>query len=259
MMIYHAPAKVNIFLKVVGTRGAYHELSSRFMRVPLLYDTLSFVPKCTNEPFELVGNFNCALDHNTLYKIFLVLQKAGFAKDVELVMSEYALHVNKVIPTESGLGGGSSDAATLLHMLNDVGNLKLNASDKMELGSQVGADVSFFASGYESANVSGIGEVVEHYHEKALSLEVLTPPLTCSTTRVYQTFRDSFLPSINPQLAQEMMHLDSLSLLKTYTIETLNDLFAASLQAYPSLGNFVKEGWFFSGSGSSFFRIIEKE
>lgn len=111
-MHYFAHAKVNIFLRIVGTRGNYHELYSRFMRVRDLYDTLSFVPKQTTQAFELIGDFNCALEHNTLYKIYRVLQEQGFSKEIERVMQTYALHVKKQIPTGAGLGGGSSDAAT---------------------------------------------------------------------------------------------------------------------------------------------------
>ena len=64
-MQYQAHAKVNIFLKIVGVRGHYHELLSRFMIVPSLFDTLSFVPKQSTEPFELIGDFNCPLEHNS--------------------------------------------------------------------------------------------------------------------------------------------------------------------------------------------------
>ncbi len=257
-MQYQAFAKVNIFLKITGTRGHYHELNSRFMRVHSLYDTLEFVPKRTQEPFELRGDFNCALEHNTVYKIFLALQKAGFAKEVTSVMQEYALHVKKMIPTGAGLGGGSSDAATFLKMLSDVGGLKLSIREKMEIGSSVGADVAFFASEYASANVRGIGEIVEKFDEEALPIEVFTPPIACNTAHVYQTFREYFLQSIQPELAQEMMHLKSVDILKSYTKEALNDLFAASLKAYPALEAFAKDGWFFSGSGSSFFKIVER-
>lgn len=257
-MQYHAHAKVNIFLKIVGTRGNYHTLISRFMRVSDLFDTLSFVPKTSSAPFELVGDFNCSLEHNTVYKIFQTLQRHGFAKDVEAIMREYALHVKKVIPQGAGLGGGSSDAATFLHMLNDVGNLNLSVQEKMELGSRVGADVAFFASGYESANVSGIGEVVEKCDEAALDLEVFTPPLACETARVYKMYREYFLQSMNIPLAQVMVEMKSEALLKIYEKEALNDLYLACLKAYPVLASYAKEGWFFSGSGSSFFRMKEK-
>lgn len=257
-MHYKAYAKVNIFLKIVGTRGNYHELVSRFMIVSSLFDTLSFVPKKSKEAFELVGDFNCALEHNTLYRTFMVLKSHGFAKEVERVMGMYALQVSKNIPTGSGLGGGSSDSATFLKMLNDVGNLGLSLEEMMKLGSEVGADVPFFASGYESANVSGIGEIVEKYDEAALDLEVFTPPLACNTVMVYKTYREYFLQSMDQALASKMVTLKSVELLSHFSKEELNDLFPACLKAYPELGIYAKEGWFFSGSGSSFFRLAHK-
>jgi len=256
-MQYQAHAKVNIFLKIVGKRGNYHELLSRFMRVSSLYDTLMFVPKKSSEAFELVGDFNCALEHNTLYRTFMVLKSHGFAKEIDQVMRDFALHVKKTIPTGSGLGGGSSDSATFLKMLNETANLGLDAEAMMRIGSEVGADVAFFASGFESANVSGIGEIVEQCDEKALDLEIFTPPLACNTALVYKTYREYFLQSSNQALASRMVALKSSELLSNFSKEELNDLFPACLKAYPSLGDYAKKGWFFSGSGSSFFRLKE--
>jgi len=257
-MQYNAYAKVNIFLKIVGKRGNYHELLSRFMVVSSLYDTLSFVPKNSKESFELVGDFNCTLEHNTLYRTFNVLKSHGFAKEIEGVMREYALSVKKVIPTGAGLGGGSSDSATFLRMLNEMAHLGLSVAEMMQLGSEVGADVPFFVSGYQSANVSGIGEVVEAFDEPALDIEVFTPPLACNTALVYKTYREYFLQSINQAVAVKMVAQKSPELLSHFSKEELNDLFPACLKAYPELGMYAKEGWFFSGSGSSFFRLAHK-
>lgn len=256
-MQYQAHAKVNIFLKIVGTRGNYHELLSRFMIVPSLFDTLSFVPKKSRQPFELVGDFNCPLEHNTLYRTFMVLKAQGFEKQAEQVMQDFALHVKKNIPTGSGLGGGSSDSATFLKMLNETANLGLDREAMMRFGSDVGADVAFFASGYESANVSGIGEIVEKFDENALDIEVFTPSLACNTALVYKTYREYFLQSMDQALASKMVALKSPELLSRFSKEQLNDLFPASLKAYPELSTYAKEGWFFSGSGSSFFRLKE--
>jgi 4-diphosphocytidyl-2-C-methyl-D-erythritol kinase len=256
-MQYQAHAKVNIFLKIVGKRGNYHELLSRFMLVPSLYDTLTFVPKKSKETFELVGDFNCALEHNTLYRTFMMLKSHGFDKEVEQVMRDFALHVKKNIPTGSGLGGGSSDSATFLKMLNETAHLGLDTEAMMRIGSEVGADVAFFASGVESANVSGIGEIVEQYDEPALDLEIFTPPLACNTALVYKTYREYFLQSSNQALASRMLTLKSSELLSSFSKEELNDLFPACLKAYPNLGDYAKKGWFFSGSGSSFFRRKE--
>lgn len=256
-MHHKAHAKVNIFLKIVGTRGHYHELLSRFMRVSSLYDELFFAPKVSHEPFELRGNFECPLESNTLYKAFMVLKQSGFSREVDAVMGEYALHVNKAIPTGAGLGGGSSDAATFLHMLNHTANLALTCKELMEMGSRVGADVPFFVSGLSSANVSGIGEVVDAYEEVALDLKVFTPAITCHTGKVYQTYREYFMQTINEADAQMMLLLSSEQLLQTFSKEKLNDLYAPALKCYPPLAAYAQEGWFFSGSGSSFFKVEE--
>ena len=145
-MHYQAPAKINIFLKIVGIRGNYHELLSRFVRVSSLYDSLWFEPKRSSEPFELVGNFDCKIEDNTLYKAYTALCEQGFSKEVGAVMKDLSLHVKKSIPTGAGLGGGSSDSATFLKMLNEQARLNLTCKELMEIGSRVGADVSFFAS-----------------------------------------------------------------------------------------------------------------
>ncbi len=75
MIRYRAYAKVNIFLKITGMRGDYHTLSSRFMRVNTLFDTLWFEAKSTPE-FEIKGNFDCEVHSNTIYKAYKYLQSA---------------------------------------------------------------------------------------------------------------------------------------------------------------------------------------
>lgn len=256
-MVYKAHAKVNIFLKIVGTRGNYHEINSRFVLVKNLFDTLEFKPKLTSLPFELVGDFNCDLENNTIYKIYLALKSSGYAKAVDEVMAKYALHVNKKIPTGAGLGGGSSDSATFLKMLNVEAKLGLNLEEMIKIGTSVGADVAFFVCGYHSANVSGIGEVVEEWDEKWLDIEVFTPDIACDTGLVYRTFREYFLQKITRNNILEMSLMKSEEVLKKFSKEELNDLFLASIKAYPSLSLHVKEGWFFSGSGSSFFKVVK--
>lgn len=257
-MTHKAHAKVNIFLKIVGTRGDYHEINSRFMLVKNLFDTLSFEPKQSDEPFELVGDFNCALSENTIYKMYLALQNSGYAKQVDEVMAKYALHVKKKIPTGAGLGGGSSDSATFLKMMNQEAKLELSLQKMLEIGSTVGADVAFFICGYHSANVSGIGEKVEEWDEKWLDIEVFTPDIACNTGLVYRTFRESFLQENMRDNVLKMSFMRSEEVLKQFPKEELNDLFLASLKAYPELSLHVKDGWFFSGSGSSFFRIKDE-
>jgi len=256
-MSQKAHAKVNIFLKIVGTRGDYHEINSRFMLVKNLFDTLSFEPKRSDEPFELVGDFNCDLEDNTIYKMYLALKNSGYETQVDAVMAKYALHVKKNIPTGAGLGGGSSDSATFLKMMNAEAKLGLSLQKMLKIGTSVGADVAFFICGYHSANVSGIGEKVEEWDEKWLDIEVFTPNIACNTGLVYRTFRESFLRENKCNDVLKMSFMKSDEVLNQFLKEELNDLYLASLKAYPKLSLHVKDGWFFSGSGSSFFRVVE--
>ena len=256
-MMHKAHAKVNIFLKIVGKRGDYHEINSRFMLVKKLFDTLCFKPKMSDTSFELVGDFNCALEDNTIYKMYLALKNSGYEKQVDAVMAKYALHVEKKISTGAGLGGGSSDSATFLKMMNKEAALGLSLKEMLKIGTSVGADVAFFICGYHSANVSGIGESVEEWDEKWLDIEVFTPNIACNTGLVYRTFRESFLQENKCENVLKMFYMKSDEVLKQFSKEELNDLYAASLKAYPELSLHVKNGWFFSGSGSSFFRVVE--
>lgn len=249
-----AYAKVNIFLKITGKRGNYHTISSRFMQVKTLFDLLWFEPKQTPE-FEIRGNFDCDVYDNTIYKAYKHLLAATRSEKLSDFFEQHAVCVDKKIPSFAGLGGGSSDAATFLTMCNETLELGLNVEELAEIGSHVGADVPFFLYGYESANVKGIGEIVERYHEPIIPFEIETPDIRISTPAVYRYYRDHLYEPITQERANELERTPSRELLASLSAEEANDLYPAALGAYPQLQK--KEGWFFSGSGSSFFRIKE--
>ncbi len=256
MKLYKAYAKVNIFLKVTGTRGSYHEIISRFMIVSSLYDELCFEPK-DEEEFKIIGDFSCKTQQNTIYKAYMALKKYTDASSLEKLMRTHAIRVEKNIPAFAGLGGGSSDAATYLKMCNEVLHLGLSQNELAQIGLEVGADVPFFIYGYKSANVSGIGEIVEEFDEKLLSFEVYTPKIEISTPKVYQIYREDFYNPIDGFKTDELKHITSLKILNSMGADEANDLFKPALQEYKELKNYFKHGWFFSGSGSSFFRVVE--
>ena len=114
MIPYKAFAKVNIFLKITGKRGDYHTISSRFVRVNTLYDTLWFEDKENNE-FEIKGDFNCPIKDNTITKAYNALLEATQSDKLIVWMQTHRICVEKRIPSFAGLGGGSSDAATFLN------------------------------------------------------------------------------------------------------------------------------------------------
>ncbi|MFH0710406.1 MAG: 4-(cytidine 5'-diphospho)-2-C-methyl-D-erythritol kinase [Pseudomonadota bacterium] len=255
MTRYKAFAKVNIFLKITGIRGNYHTITSRFMRVSSLFDTLWFEPKLTPE-FEIRGNFDCEIHSNTIYKAYKHLLTYTRSNALSTLMEENAVCVDKQIPSYAGLGGGSSDAATYLHLCNDTLHLGLSIEELSEIGSAVGADVPFFVYGYESANVSGIGEIVQPYNEKLIDFETITPPIQISTPAVYRYYRDHLYAPISTEEAIRLESTPSLDILASMNAKEANDLYGAALGCYPELTE--KEGWFFSGSGSSFFRLKDR-
>lgn len=257
-MTIKAFAKVNIFLKIIGTRGSYHELLSRFMRIETLFDTISFEKKeSENKAFELIGNFGCTLEKNSIYKAYQKLQEQLQNKNLELFFETHKVVVDKKIPEFAGLGGGSSDAAAFLNLTNEVLDLRVKKDTLAEIGAKIGADVPFFVYNYPSANVSGIGEIVEVFDEELLDLETITPKVACDTAKVYQRYREHYLDKIDAAFANKLSAMPSKEILQSYQADELNDLFAPCLDMYNELTAYHKPKWFFSGSGSTFFRITD--
>ncbi len=253
-MTIRSYAKVNIFLKMLGTRGSYHELTSRFMRVESLFDTISFVEKeNTNNDFELCGEFSCSKEKNSIYKAFLLLKEENHPA-LESFFHSHKVVVEKNIPEFAGLGGGSSNAATFLRLSNETLNLAHTKEQLATLGAKIGADVPFFVYDYPSANVSGIGEIVEPFEEQTMHIETFTPDILCDTGKVYTQFRESYLYNIDIKSANRLKTQSSKELLEENDAHFLNDLFAPALDIYPALGSYHDSN-FFSGSGSTFFKV----
>ncbi len=251
-----AHAKVNIFLKITGHKEGYHTLLSRFMRVEDLYDTIRFVP-CECDSFTIEGCEDVPLESNTIYKAYKALNDHTGDLDILNFFYKHKVVVTKRIPSQAGLGGGSSDAAAFMRLVKEVCNLMLSTEALAKIGSTIGADLPFFIYNYPCANVSGFGEVVEPFAEAPLALELYTPELGCDTTLVYKTFKQHLLNNINLCSFIGWERLDSKTLLEMIADPIiLNDLYAASLIAYPKLKYIDKDGWFFSGSGSTFFKVL---
>ncbi len=248
-------AKVNIFLKIAGKRGNYHELVSRFVRVRSLHDTVSFEKKRCEE-FTLIGNFGCKTKSNTVYKAYELLKNVSSC--VEEYFKNHCVVIDKKIPEFAGLGGGSSNAATFMLMVNEACNLKLSKDELCNLALKIGADVPFFIYEYDSANVSGIGEIVEKFNEPRLNIEVITPNIKCDTGKIFGFFRTKFYKEISPSTKDKLLVLKSKDILEKIDAFEANDLLNPAIDSYPQLNNFIKENFYFSGSGSSFFRIINE-
>ncbi|MDX9900744.1 MAG: 4-(cytidine 5'-diphospho)-2-C-methyl-D-erythritol kinase [Aliarcobacter sp.] len=244
-------AKVNIFLKISDKREEYHELVSRFVRVHSLFDTISFV-KSSRKAFCIIGNFSCNMETNAVYKAYKLLEKYDGVEDF---FKNYSVEVNKNIPEFAGLGGGSSNAATFLLMTNKYCNLNLSKDELSKIAIKIGADVPFFVYEYNSANVTGIGEIVEKFDEEMLNIDTITPNIKCNTGEIFKVFRENFYKQISKNEADKLFKMKSIEILNNLNINEANDLYEPAISVYPKLEEYAQNSWFFSGSGSSFFKV----
>ena len=172
-----APAKLNLFLHITGRRpDGYHLLQSVFMLIDWC-DTLHFEKR----PGGGISreDLTMALPDNDLITraAHLLQNHTGCTDGVHIA-------VEKQIPAQAGMGGGSSDAASCLLALNRLWKLKLNLSELEQLGLKLGADVPFFLRG-RNAWVEGIGEKITPIDLPAAHFWVIKPPTGLETSQIF--------------------------------------------------------------------------
>ena len=152
--LWPAPAKLNLFLHILGRRSdGYHELQTVFQLLDF-GDEIQFDSQDDGN-INVSGNYTgIKLVDDLAYKAATLLKEvAGTSKGI-------CISINKHIPIGSGLGGGSTDAATVLVALNQIWKVGLSTSELMELGLKLGADVPVFIYGH-TAWAEGIGDKLE--------------------------------------------------------------------------------------------------
>lgn len=172
-----APAKLNLFLHITGRRDdGYHLLQSVFMLIDWC-DTLHFDVRDDGRVTR--EDLTTPLPAEDLsVKAARALQAfSGTHLGVDI-------QINKTIPAEAGMGGGSSDAASTLLALNRLWNLQLPRADLMQIGLKLGADVPFFLSG-ANAWVEGIGEQIHAIDIPPAQFLVLKPAAGLATQAIF--------------------------------------------------------------------------
>ena len=149
-----APAKLNLFLHITGRRpDGYHLLESVFMLIDW-HDVLHFELSPSSQiSREDLNGVHLPPDDLITRAARALQQATGCTQGVHI-------GIQKNLPAQAGMGGGSSDAASTLLALNRLWNLKLSRQELQKIGLTLGADVPFFLCG-RSAWVSGIGEIIE--------------------------------------------------------------------------------------------------
>ena len=150
---YLAPAKINLFLHITSKRAdGYHNLQTIFQLLDY-GDEITFSLRNDGEINRIYGNEAITPDKD------LIVRSADALKKYSKTLSGVDIGVIKKIPTGGGLGGGSSNAATVLIALNDLWNLKLPISELFDIGQTLGADVPIFVNGH-SAWAEGKGDIL---------------------------------------------------------------------------------------------------
>ena len=174
-----APAKLNLFLHVIGRRAdGYHLLQSVFRLIDWC-DTLHLERR--SDGVVSREDLGPALPEDDLCTraARLLQQATGTREGVHIA-------IDKQVPWGAGLGGGSSDAATVLLGLNRLWNLGLDRRALLELGVKLGADVPFFIGGRD-AWVEGIGEILTPIELPPASYLVLKPPVAIPTAAIFSS------------------------------------------------------------------------
>ncbi|MDR0832542.1 MAG: 4-(cytidine 5'-diphospho)-2-C-methyl-D-erythritol kinase [Bacillales bacterium] len=180
----NAHAKVNIGLYITGKdTDGYHYLDSIFKKIPLKDEIYIFKTKTKRVIIRFNGQEVPII--NTVSKAVFALQKDfPIVNGIEIIIDKY-------IPFEAGLGGGSSDAASVLYALNKLFDLHLSKERLLEYGRKVGSDVSFFLIGsintLYSCRVQGKGEKVKLFPLTLPKyLLVIKPKNGISTQKAYE-------------------------------------------------------------------------
>ncbi len=175
---YPAPAKLNLMLRIIGQReDGYHLLQTVFQFVELC-DWLTFLPNDSSDVVlenEISGVENA--DNLIVRAANLLKREVGFNGGVRI-------QLEKNLPMGGGLGGGSSDAATTLVVLNSLWNLKLSRETLMELGLLLGADVPVFVFGH-AAWGEGVGEKLEQINLIEQWVLILKPDCHVNTKEIF--------------------------------------------------------------------------
>ena len=178
-----ACAKINLFLDITGLDGnGYHLIDSVMQSVTLCdeieiseIDGKNIIIECDKEGIPCDER---NITHKAAKAFF---ERTGFSKGIKII-------INKKIPHEAGLGGGSADAAAVLVELNDIFNTSFNTDELCEIGKTVGADVPFCIVG-GTMRAGGIGEKLAVLPSMPnCHIVIAKPPFGVSTKRAYSDY-----------------------------------------------------------------------
>ncbi|HEC25121.1 MAG TPA: 4-(cytidine 5'-diphospho)-2-C-methyl-D-erythritol kinase [bacterium] len=265
-IIYYAPAKINFFLRI-GEKGRsnFHKIQS-LMRKIGIFDKICF--KITNGPYKIrvvsgevikKSSINADIESISNENNIVIKAAKGFFAKSNIANKGVDVLIEKNIPFNAGLGGGSSDAAGLLSKLNEAFGNVLNRRKMMELALYIGSDVPFFLTA-KDAVVSGFGDNIIEIKEGILPkyfIVLILPDFGINTKEAYMSYDDFLLT--NNMNYYNIQYLD-FQCSDFKTLEFANDFESVMFEKYPILKE-IKESFIsygaeaslLSGSGSTVF------
>lgn len=253
-----SPAKLNLYLDIVGKRvDGYHQVLTLMQEITLA-DSLEIFPQgregiqlTSTDPTIPLGGDN------------LIVRAARRFLDRYPVSSGVRIHLRKKIPAAAGLGGGSGNASATLIGLNHLFQKKLTPEVLANEASGIGSDCPFFIYG-GSALCESRGEQVKVWPAlRPFSVLIVCPTQTCSTAQVYRalTLPSSPEPQRPVDLVFEELRSGEINRVRAALYNRLEDVV---IKIYPELGIFRERlaAWGLpsprlTGSGSAFFGIFE--
>ena len=217
-----APAKLNLFLHIVGRRADGYHLLQTLFRFISLQDTLHFSLREDGEVHRTNSIEGVAEKQDLCVRAARLLQnETGCRLGVDIALEKH-------IPMGGGLGGGSSDAATTLIALNRLWELGGARERLMQLGLQLGADVPVFIFG-ENAFAEGVGEQLQAYSLPDAWYVVLFPPVHVPTAEVFT----------HPELTRDTVSITMRALESRQKLLLRNDLQSVVCGLYPEVANYL--------------------
>lgn len=252
-------AKLNLGLNIVEKRpDGYHNLETVFVPIPL-YDALEINQMDESFPSEnacdikITGNkIDCADKDNIVVKAYNLIASTYDIPRVHI-------HLYKNIPSQAGLGGGSSDAAYMLKALNECFNLNISKEKLQEYAASLGADCAFFIDS-EPAFATGIGSCLSPIDMGTTLTDchviIIKPSIAISTKSAYAHIHPHHPDKCCRDIINQPM--------ETWKHELTNDFEEQSFKDYPELqnikNNLYEHGAIYaqmSGSGSAMFGIFK--
>jgi 4-diphosphocytidyl-2-C-methyl-D-erythritol kinase len=260
-MIITAPAKINLYLKVLSKRDdGYHQIETFFERISI-FDRLSIESVRDSSTTIVCDDSRVPLGEESLMGRIARAFREKSGKKVH-----FYVKLEKNIPLGAGLGGGSSDAAALLKGMNSLTGFPLDEAALYEVSSQLGADIPFFVSEGSFARGTERGDIIQKVETDLEIWHILvTPPFEVSTRDIYNKI--SAFGLTNNRGVDRMFT----AFLKQGNISGIaenlcNDLQAVTLRDFPTLEHVFSvlktegaKGVLLSGSGPTVFGIFGHE